>query len=160
MVATDFNNQRDIDLLVVNYNAPAQLFSNQRDGSFKDVAAPAGLSQSFKALSVAVGDLNKDNFVDLYFPQTSLKDALFLSNGRGGFSRKDMTDDSSSLLAQMTDFDNDGLLDVVLLSGDTIKLRRGLGGELATPLPSPLFLKPPRSGHCPAQTSTVTAAST
>ena len=133
VVATDFNNQRDIDLLVVNYNAPAQLFSNQRDGSFKDVAAPAGLTQSFKALSVAVGDLNKDNYVDLYFPQNSLKDALFLSNGRGGFSRKEKTDDSSSLFAQMTDIDNDGLLDVVLLSGDTIKLRRGLGGELATP---------------------------
>src|SRR5262249_14172176 len=37
VVPTDYNNQRDIDFLVVNYAGPVQLFSNQRDGSFKEV---------------------------------------------------------------------------------------------------------------------------
>src|SRR5262249_19067283 len=43
VVCTDFNNQRDIDFLVVNYGAPVQLYSNQRDGSFKEVAEQVGL---------------------------------------------------------------------------------------------------------------------
>ena len=42
VVPTDFDNHRDIDLLVVNYGAAPALFSNQRDGTFRDVAAEAG----------------------------------------------------------------------------------------------------------------------
>src|SRR5262249_21934117 len=50
VVATDYNNQRDIDFLVVNYGSPVQLFSNQRDGSFKEVAEQVGIKESGKTL--------------------------------------------------------------------------------------------------------------
>src|SRR4030095_12896122 len=69
VVATDYNNQRDIDFLVVNYLSPVQLFSNQRDGSFKEVAARVGIKFMGRAFGVAAGDINKDNFTDFYFTE-------------------------------------------------------------------------------------------
>jgi tetratricopeptide (TPR) repeat protein len=129
VVCTDYNNQRDIDFLVVNYGSAAQLFSNQRDGSFKEVAASVGVSFTGKSLGAGAGDLNKDNFVDFYLPNIDGKDTLFLSDGRGGFTSSQVG--GGSLAAQLSDYDNDGLLDVVTLGADGINLRRGLGGKLA-----------------------------
>lgn len=137
VVCTDFNNQRDIDFLVVNYGAPVQLFSNQRDGSFKEIAATVGLSFNGKALSGGAGDLNKDNFVDFYLPGWDGKGALFLSNGRGGFAPV-TGNEQASAAAQFADYDNDGLLDVITSGQDAVALRRGLGNKLAdaTSLPA------------------------
>jgi len=44
IVPTDFDNRRDVDLLIVNRDAPPLLFQNLRDGTFRDVAAEAGLA--------------------------------------------------------------------------------------------------------------------
>lgn len=131
VVCTDFNNQRDIDFFVANYGSAAQLFSNQRDGSFKEIAASVGINFIGKAIGVGAGDLNKDNFVDFYLPNASGKDTLFLSDGRGGFIATEVG--SGSLTAQFTDYDNDGLLDVVTRMTDGVSLRRGLGNTLADP---------------------------
>ncbi|HKQ79165.1 MAG TPA: FG-GAP-like repeat-containing protein [Blastocatellia bacterium] len=118
VVATDYNNQRDIDFLLVNYGSPVQLFSNQRDGSFKEVAAQVGLNFSGQALGVAAGDLNKDNFIDFYLPSFYGKDALFLSDGRGAFGKKEIVGDNGIITGQVTDFDNDGILDLMVLVRD------------------------------------------
>ncbi|MDX2042892.1 MAG: FG-GAP-like repeat-containing protein [Acidobacteriota bacterium] len=149
VVPTDFNNQRDIDFLVVNYGSPAQLFSNQRDGSFKEIAASVGINFSGKALGVGAGDLNKDNFVDFYLPDADGNSALFLSDGKGAFARRGegATGRKGEYAAQIADFDNDGLLDVVTQIAGGVSLQRGLGDKLAdavviaTPdsrLPTPL----------------------
>lgn len=133
IIATDYNNQRDIDLMVVNYNAPAQLFSNQRDGSFREMAAQTGMAASVKALSAGAGDLNKDNYVDFYLPNADGRDLLLLSNGRGEFTRTELSGGSTA--AQIADIDNDGLLDVVTISGDALMLRRGRGDKPGDPEP-------------------------
>ncbi len=132
VVPTDYNNQRDIDLLVVNYGGPAQLFSNQRDGSFRETAASAGIKFAGKALGAGAGDLNKDNFIDFYLPNADGKETLFLSDGRAGFAMIEMAD-GGSWTAQMADYDNDGLLDVVTQGPAGAQLRRGLGTRLAAP---------------------------
>lgn len=132
VVATDFNNQRDIDLLAVNFAAPAQLFSNQRDGSFRETAKSTGLAASLASWGVAAGDLNKDNYVDFYLPNASGGDLLFLSNGRGEYSRTEQPGNSVS--AQMADLDNDGLLDVITIGGGAASLRRGAGDKLGEPV--------------------------
>lgn len=134
VVATDFNNQRDIDLLVVNYRSGAQLLSNQRDGTFKDVAAQTGLSAQGSSLGIGAGDLNKDGFTDFYLPDISAKDALYLSDGRGAYKRSEVAGATGSILAQVVDYDNDGLLDVVTLGAEGVSLRRGLGTALADPV--------------------------
>jgi tetratricopeptide (TPR) repeat protein len=127
VVCTDFNNLRDIDLFVVNYGGPAQLFSNQRDRAFKDVAGEVGINGSGKSLGVAAGDINKDGFTDFYLPGIDGKDALYLSNGRAGFTRQDMSSEPGAIAAQFLDFDNDGLLDLILFTRDGLVLRRGNG---------------------------------
>jgi tetratricopeptide (TPR) repeat protein len=134
VVATDYNNQRDIDFLVVNYGSPIQLFSNQRDGSFKEMAAQAGLDFSGPSLGVGAGDLNKDNFIDFYVAKLGGPDSLYLSDGRGGFRSKpigERSDPAGSLAAQFADYDNDGLLDVIARETQGVALRRGLGPTLA-----------------------------
>ena len=143
VVCTDFNNQRDIDLLVVNYGAPAQLFSNQRDGSFKEVAEQVGLRFAGRSFGVAAGDLNKDNFVDFYFPEiderATQKDgkidvhfpALFLSDGKGGFKPglggPVQGRVPSGPIAQFADYDNDGLLDILSLAFSSVYAQRNIG---------------------------------
>ena len=134
VTGTDYNNQRDIDLLFVNYGAPVQLFSNQRDGSFREVAARVGLAFNGRALSLGAGDLNKDNFIDYYFPSAMDGDQLYLSDGRGGFTRASLDQAARSHSAQMVDFDLDGVLDVIALTAGGVRLERGLGGSLAPPV--------------------------
>ncbi|MBS1786340.1 MAG: VCBS repeat-containing protein [Acidobacteria bacterium] len=133
VVPTDFNNQRDIDFFVVNYSSPAQLFSNQRDGSFKEIASSVGINFNGKALGVGAGDVNKDNFVDFYLSNASGEDVLFLSDGKGSFTPSPRRQTSPSLSAQIADYDNDGLLDVVTRTADGVMLQRGLGDKLAEP---------------------------
>jgi Tfp pilus assembly protein PilF len=136
VVATDFNNQRDIDLLVVNYGGPVQLFSNQRDGSFKDVAAQTGLSNVItKALSVAAGDLNKDGFTDFSVihadDTTSAAYLAYLSDGRGNFKKDRLGLVSNAAqpakMVQVADYDNDGLLDLLSASRDHLEIKRSAG---------------------------------
>ncbi|HXM34687.1 MAG TPA: FG-GAP-like repeat-containing protein, partial [Pyrinomonadaceae bacterium] len=62
VVPTDFNNRRDMDLLVVNYSKAPDLFSNQRDGTFRNVAKEVGLEMDGHWTCVAAGDVNKDGF--------------------------------------------------------------------------------------------------
>ncbi|MDX2031453.1 MAG: FG-GAP-like repeat-containing protein [Blastocatellia bacterium] len=144
IVPTDYNNQRDIDLLVVNYGSPAQLFSNQRDGSFREVAASAGLRFAGKALGAGAGDLNKDNFTDFYLPDIAGRETLFLSDGRSGFNAVEAPE-GGSWAAQMVDYDNDGLLDVVTQTPGGVRLRRGLGSRLAPPVAAAAKSNAPRA---------------
>ena len=67
VVPTDFNNRRDMDLLVVNYGKAPDLFSNQRDGTFRNVAKDVGLDVDGHWTCVAAGDVNKDGFTDFFF---------------------------------------------------------------------------------------------
>ncbi len=143
VVCTDFNNQRDIDFLVVSYSSPVQLFSNQRDGSFKEVAEQVGLKFTGRSFAVAAGDLNKDNFTDFYFPEispsagqpderpTSGFPTLFLSDGKGNFKAGLDGPIQGRVpfgsVAQFVDYDNDGLLDILGLAFSTLTVRRNIG---------------------------------
>src|SRR5262249_49445595 len=137
VVATDYNNQRDIDFLVVNYGSPVQLFSNQRDGSFKEVAEQVGLKFSGRTLGGAAGDINKDGFTDFYFSeifvqgdsnQISNFPALYLSDGKGGFKSAFNSPVGGRVpfgaVAQFADYDNDGLLDILIDGPGSILCRR------------------------------------
>ncbi len=65
VVPIDFDNRRDVDVLAIVDARPASLFQNQRDGSFRDVAADVGLGQWANAITaVTTCDLNKDGFAD------------------------------------------------------------------------------------------------
>jgi tetratricopeptide (TPR) repeat protein len=129
VVCTDFNNQRDIDFFVVNYGAPAQLFSNQRDGSFKEVAGQVGIKGQQFSLSAAAGDFNKDGFTDFYL---SGSDKFYFSDGRGGYQPTAVHSAVTDLIisaVQSLDYDNDGLLDLLALTKKGEYLLRGSGSN-------------------------------
>ena len=113
---TDFDNRRDIDLLATSYDARPKLLRNLRDGSFADVAASVGLPGVGPYISVAVGDVNKDGFTDMFFGQEDAPAILALSDGRGRFRLQAGPSGTESAVAvQLFDYDNDGLMDLVVL---------------------------------------------
>ena len=67
VVPTDYDNRRDIDLLVMNYGDKPTLFGNLRDGSFRNLASDVGLGEGGRFTCAAAGDANKDGFTDFFF---------------------------------------------------------------------------------------------
>ncbi|HEV2834271.1 MAG TPA: FG-GAP-like repeat-containing protein, partial [Pyrinomonadaceae bacterium] len=120
VIPTDFDNRRDIDLLVASADK-VSLWRNLRDGTFRDVAAETGLSEIKGAASVAAGDVNKDGYTDFYFSNGYFA----LSNGKEHFQIQQGPGDSDA--AQFIDYDDDGLLDLVLVSGSKLRIIRNLG---------------------------------
>ena len=110
---TDFDNRRDIDLLIAGGTRGALLYRNMRDGTFRDASGDVSLPQADVVTALAVGDVNKDGYPDLFIGGRS--DSLFaLSDGKGQFQTKGVTDATTA--GQFIDYDNDGLLDLLTLS--------------------------------------------
>ena len=131
LVPTDFDNHRDMDLLVVSADAAPRLLSNQRDGTFKDVAADTGLAAAFVAgemmTAVASGDANKDDWPDFLFARSGGA-VMAMSDGHGRFNVSAAPDVlKGATAAQFLDYDNDGLLDIVALTTSGPVIVRDLG---------------------------------
>ena len=130
IVPTDFDNRRDVDLLVVNRGGPPLLFENMRDGTFRDVAAASGIAAAVGAedvTAVTAADVNKDDFPDFFFGRTG-GGVFALSDGRGGFRAAPAPAGARvELAAQFLDYDNDGLLDLLTWSADGPRIFRNLG---------------------------------
>ena len=122
IVPTDFDNRRDIDLLVAG-TEKISLWRNMRDGTFRDVATDLGLSVN-SATSVAAGDVNKDGFTDFYF---SSRDTghFALSDGKERFQITQAP--GKSVASQFIDWDNDGLLDLILVVPGGLRVIRNTG---------------------------------
>jgi enediyne biosynthesis protein E4 len=133
VAAVDFDNDGRMDLYFTNgarypelkkedasyYNC---LLRNQGDGTFKDVTEAAGLTgaQLGFCYGVAAGDFDNDGRTDLFVCGTG-KNALFHNLGNGSFG--DVSERSGlgelpantlSMQGAWFDYDNDGLLDLVL----------------------------------------------
>ncbi len=134
VVPTDYDNRRDVDLLVVGATGPPALWKNLRDGTFRDVAAEAGLNLKGSGfIAVAAGDVNKDGFTDFYFGRADGRGEFALSDGRGRFGVSPAPAGSAGeqTAAQFLDYDNDGLLDLLTISraapGDVLRVLRNTG---------------------------------
>ena len=124
IVPTDFDNRRDIDLLIASTDKVA-LWRNMRDGTFRDVASEVGLAVK-GATNVAVGDVNKDGFTDFYFGSPNDTAGYFaLSNGKERFQLTRAEGGSSA--SQFIDYDNDGLLDLVSIVQSQLRVFRNTG---------------------------------
>ena len=131
IVPTDFDNHRDVDLLVVRHDAAPILLKNLRDGSFSDVAAAVGLTSAAASgtgfTAVAAGDVNKDGYPDFYLGRAQGPGVLALSD-RGRFVITPAPVAAHSAAAAVfVDYDNDGLLDLLTWSADGPHVARNLG---------------------------------
>lgn len=127
VVPTDFNNTRDIDLLVVG-EEKTYLYSNQRNDTFKDVAAEVGIDIGGDC--VAASDVNKDGYTDYFIGGNLGSSQLFLSDGKGKFTKQKISNENIiATEAQFLDFDNDGLIDLVTNRFGLTTIWRNLGAS-------------------------------
>lgn len=109
-----------------------------RKSVFHDVTRQAGIysSQIGYGLGVNICDINNDGFPDIYVSNDFHEnDYLYINNGNGTFSER-LTDfightSRSSMGNDVADFNNDGLLDIMVLDmlPDNEKIRKQSGGD-------------------------------
>jgi hypothetical protein len=79
---------------------------------------------------VAAGDVNKDNYSDFFFAQPDGAGVLALSDGRGRFAASPAPAGAANArAAQFIDYDNDGLLDIFLLTTAGPRVLRNVGRD-------------------------------
>lgn len=130
----DFDEDGDLDLFVVNQNAGNILYSNQRQGIFRDVTEKSGLKSQGGTSAVAVGDYNNDGFLDLFIASKNGENfGLYRNRRDGSFEKVKASKEMFSALqhvkaydAKFFDFDNDGYLDLIIAGESTEKDGRGL----------------------------------
>jgi Flp pilus assembly protein TadD len=127
---TDYDNRRDIDVLIAASGRAPLLFRNMRDGTFKDSAADAGLAAAGDYSAIAVADVNKDGYPDIFLARRDGPGLFAMSDGRAHFRSGPGPDGSrGAIAAQFVDYDNDGLLDLLILTPDAVRLFRNVGGQ-------------------------------
>lgn len=132
----DYNNDGWLDIYFVNgAQLPSmdktdpkfwnRLYRNNRDGTFTDVTESAGVRGAGFAMGVAAGDFDNDGYVDLYVTGVN-QNQLLHNNGDGTFT--DVTSRAGvaglipgagkawSVSAGWFDYDNDGLLDLIVVN--------------------------------------------
>ncbi|HET7116939.1 MAG TPA: VCBS repeat-containing protein, partial [Hanamia sp.] len=136
----DYDNDGDLDMFLLNHNikkmdnneiasfrkgvdqyAGDKLYENQ-NGHFVDVTAKAGIHQfplTF-GLGVAISDINKDGWQDIYVTNDyNEPDYVYINNHDGTFTEKSADyfthESQSSMGVDIADFNNDGLPDVITL---------------------------------------------
>jgi len=124
----DYDNDGHVDLYIGNEAYPSQLFRNNGDGTFTDVAAAAGVTNDRYAKGVVFGDYDGDRLPDLfvsnltYIEGLNAENRLYHNNGDGTFTdvapALGMTRPLSSFPTWFWDFDNDGALDLLVLSSN------------------------------------------
>ena len=93
-----------------------RLYRNNRNGTFSDVTAHAGLDVEMYGMGVAVGDYNNDGFPDILITCVG-QNRLFRNTGKGTFVDVTATcglgkREGFSTSALWFDYDRDGLLDL------------------------------------------------
>ncbi len=122
----DFDNDGDLDLYVGNESRrempdkgteyPSQLYRNNGDGTFIDIAESAGVRNDRYCKGVAAGDYDNDGDLDIYASNIGAN-RLYRNNGDGTFT--DVAPEAGvveprgrSFVCWFFDCDNDGWLDL------------------------------------------------
>jgi len=117
----DFDNDGWLDLFVAydDTSGPNQLFRNQQDGTFIDVAAMAGVNNTGSGFNANWADCNMDGWPDLYLVRSGAQSDILYKNNNGTFSdvtvAAGITDTAQGTDAVWGDFNNDGWPDLYVV---------------------------------------------
>ncbi len=130
ITAADFNGDQRLDLYVANDGLPNQLWLQQADRTFRDEALLAGVAVNRQgmpeaSMGVNAADFDGDGDEDLFLTHLSGEtNTLYVNDGQGMFEDRSIESSLGAPSLSMTgfgtvwvDYDNDGLLDVVVLNG-------------------------------------------
>jgi Tfp pilus assembly protein PilF len=135
----DIDHDGDLDLFLCNAGAANQLFRNNADGTFAEIAAAAGLAlPDGNTVMILPGDLDGDRDMDLVVLRANAPAKFFLNELEGTFTETglhnaDIRGDRGGVLQ---DFNGDGVLDVLALGGEPAQLQLFLGDGRAGFKPS------------------------
>lgn len=137
----DFDGDGLIDLYVANDVSSNGVFHNRGDGSFDDIGASSLAADYRGAMGLAVGDIDRDGDPDLFVSHwLAQENALFenmvsegLPDEQGGrrlffMDNAEMTGLGQASLKNVgwatgfADFDNDALLDLWVVNGNTLEM--------------------------------------
>ena len=124
----DYDNDGDLDICVTNGNhllpeadrggsLTNRMFRMEANGTLTDVTEASGLGDNGYGMGLAVGDIDNDGDVDIFFTNFG-PDRLYLNLGDGTF--RDITQAAGidipgwSTSAAFFDFDRDGYLDLYI----------------------------------------------
>jgi hypothetical protein len=145
VTTADFNNDGWIDLYVSNDGHENQLWINQHDGTFRNTALIAGAALAAygkpkAGMGVDAGDIDNDGDEDLFVANlTGEGNDLYVNDGSATFTEQSAASGlgpaslaDTGFGAAWFDFDNDGLLDLLVVNGAvrTIDALRRAGDPL------------------------------
>lgn len=149
----DYDNDGDRDLFVTN-TQPYQLFRNEGNGTFVDVAVAAGLGAGpTGGTSASWVDVDNDGWLDIYVTVWNAPNQLFHSNADGTFSELAATAGVAHGVAPSgcgawCDYDGDGDMDLYSCSvdnGDPSRLFRNDGNLQFSDVSASSGLQPHRA---------------
>ena len=148
----DFDNDGDLDLYIGNEQTnpkrrfPCQLFRNNGNETFTDIAAEAGVENFSFTKGVIWGDYDNDRFPDLYVSNAGHLNRLYHNNGDGTFSdvawEAGVAQPIDSFPTWFWDYNNDGKLDIYVAS---YSWKRGAVAQIISSYQGqPFSMNPPR----------------
>ncbi|MDJ0836566.1 MAG: FG-GAP-like repeat-containing protein [Acidobacteriota bacterium] len=113
----DADHDGDLDLLVVHRDGPTELFNNNRDGSWRPLAAEFGLAGDGKpARNAALGDLDGDRDVDLIVLKENTPHEVFINDRLWEYRAGEGFDafrKEAAVACITADLDSNGELDIL-----------------------------------------------
>ncbi len=138
VISSDFDDDGDIDLFILNQDGNHQYFDNLRQGYFENNIDNSGIDIMNVPGSVISGDYDNDGDIDLFISDLSGEEnQLFTNNGDGTFRintdwgiQSVSTRKINGMDSKFLDIDNDGYLDILIAGKINDSLAVGTGLQL------------------------------